>query len=325
MTKHTPTVPDPAEAERAAAYVVAGWLLECGFRIGITGIGWNEPSDASTRRAIEPDWPHRPITTLYDFQERFSQNPRARGVMIVHGRFDLPGIDTWAIDADGLPGLESIRYLMDLGIVSTDDCMVSTPNGRHVIFEWDHGRGFKNWTANNETWSFDPTVIPGPDGDGRLPGIDIRVQGGNTQAYAMRDDGEYRFHQERPRPLIADEGLYGVTTTVVREPLPQPPQTPLKAAERRVYATTALANEYDELVRQSRGDRNSRLNNVAYSFGRRFVSDGSLQRFEVEHYLEQAATLNRLVAEDGIRSVRATIRSGLDAGTRSAGIERGAA
>jgi hypothetical protein len=62
--------------------------------------------------------------------------------------------------------------------------------------------------------------------------------------------------------------------------------------------------------------RNNALNASAFSLGQ-LVASGELERSLVEHRLLEAAAANGLVAEDGIESVRATIRSGLNAGMRS--------
>lgn len=324
MDKDTPTAADLIREERTAAVIVAHQLIEeSGFRLGITGIGFEDQQDSTTRRAIESRWPERPITNADDFEERFTGNPRARGVMVVHGVFDLPGINTWALDFDDLPGLESMRYLQDLGIVTDDDCTLWTPHGAQIIFEHDYDRGFKNWTAHAKNWSFDPALIPGPEGDGRLPGVDIRVGGGNSQVFAARHDGTYRFAQMQPQPLHADLRLYGLSMAGSAEPLPPIPRTPMEAASRSVYASKALLDEYSEMSRLTEGARNASLNSASFSFARRFIADGSLERHIVERAFEDAAVKNGVAAEDGIGQVRASIRSGIDDGLRQAGIERG--
>ena len=80
------------EGERQLAMGIAAELIAAGFRIGITGIGYGEDDDSTTRRAIEVDWQNQPIVDVDVFERRFMGNPRARGVMIVHGIYaGLPG------------------------------------------------------------------------------------------------------------------------------------------------------------------------------------------------------------------------------------------
>lgn len=63
------------------------------------------------------------------------------------------------------------------------------------------------------------------------------------------------------------------------------------------------------------GNRNDTLNRAAFALGPLVVA-GLLDRAEVEARLYAASVENGLVADDGERAVRATIRSGLDAGIR---------
>jgi hypothetical protein len=59
--------------------------------------------------------------------------------------------------------------------------------------------------------------------------------------------------------------------------------------------------------------RNNQLNRAAFSLGQ-LIAGGELDHGEVERRLVEAATENGLVADDGMRSVLATIRSGAGAG-----------
>lgn len=83
----------------------------------------------------------------------------------------------------------------------------------------------------------------------------------------------------------------------------------------RAYADAALADEVRQVATAIPGSRNNRLNIAALKLGQ-LVGSGSLDRRRAERILEYAAHVNGLVADDGVESVRATIRSGLDAGER---------
>ena len=59
--------------------------------------------------------------------------------------------------------------------------------------------------------------------------------------------------------------------------------------------------------------RNNQLNRASFCL-HQLVAGGELDAGEVERALLDAATANRLVAEDGLRQTMATIRSGARAG-----------
>jgi putative DNA primase/helicase len=82
------------------------------------------------------------------------------------------------------------------------------------------------------------------------------------------------------------------------------------------YVQAALSEEIDSLRTTKPGSRNHALNRAAFSLGQ-LVGGGALPRSEVEHELHAASVSNGLVRDDGEESVRATIRSGLDAGARN--------
>ena len=80
------------------------------------------------------------------------------------------------------------------------------------------------------------------------------------------------------------------------------------------YAGAVLVRECDDLARTSAG-RNEQLNRAAFVLGQ-FVGAGALDLRTVEHHLLQAAEANGYVAKDGMAAARATVRSGLDRGSR---------
>lgn len=87
------------------------------------------------------------------------------------------------------------------------------------------------------------------------------------------------------------------------------------AARERAYAQVALQRELAALSQAQPGHRNAHLNRSAFALGQ-LVASGWLDRALVEAELERVAFDLGLVADDGERQVRATIRSGLDAGAR---------
>jgi len=86
--------------------------------------------------------------------------------------------------------------------------------------------------------------------------------------------------------------------------------------EVRKYALSALDKECNELAREGSGGRNQALNNAALKLGG-LVSAGALSEAVLIAALEEAASKNGLVADDGLHSVQATIESGLTAGKKT--------
>ena len=87
--------------------------------------------------------------------------------------------------------------------------------------------------------------------------------------------------------------------------------TPPRAARGERYAQAALEGELGALRAAPQGSRNDTLNAAAFSLGT-LVGGGHLNRQEVEQALQTAAESAGLEPEE----VKATVRSGLDAGTR---------
>ena len=79
------------------------------------------------------------------------------------------------------------------------------------------------------------------------------------------------------------------------------------------YGAAALADEIEQLASTAPGRRNHQLNRASFSL-HQLVAGGELDAAEVERRLVEASTVNGLIADDGLPSVIATIRSGARAG-----------
>jgi putative DNA primase/helicase len=76
----------------------------------------------------------------------------------------------------------------------------------------------------------------------------------------------------------------------------------------------AIKAECDPLVAMPRDSgRNNALNRAAFCLGQ-LVGGGEVSAGDAEHALVDACIANRLVNDDGMRSVLATITSGMSAG-----------
>ncbi|HTH99552.1 MAG TPA: AAA family ATPase [Acidisoma sp.] len=81
----------------------------------------------------------------------------------------------------------------------------------------------------------------------------------------------------------------------------------------QAWAEKGIGDEIDRLAACGAGGRNDQLNKSAMALGQ-FVAAGFLDRREAEALLEQACATNGLTADDGVKSVRATIWSGMTKG-----------
>ena len=83
----------------------------------------------------------------------------------------------------------------------------------------------------------------------------------------------------------------------------------------RAYAEAALQGCAAELAATKSGDRNNKLNALAYRLGRLIARDW-IKRADVEEALLKAMHDNGGIADDGIEQAKATLRSGLSAGEK---------
>jgi len=216
----------------------------------------------------------------------------------------VPGIDLakaglLVIDADRHGGPDGVAAWQAL--CSDHDCpphpIVQTPSGgEHSLFRQPAGGPVLGNSRGN---------LP--------PGIDVRGAGGYVIAggAVMVDGRAYRLvgdiadAPEAPPWLVALLRPPVVVNGIgFRAPLPP-------TADR--YADAALSAEVRAVATGSKGGRNERLNQAAFSLGQ-LVGAGALPASDVAAHLEQAAHDCGLVADDGLRQVRATIKSGLEKG-----------
>ncbi|MCD9109930.1 bifunctional DNA primase/polymerase [Bradyrhizobium japonicum] len=144
---------------------------------------------------------------------------------------------------------------------------------------------------------------------GRLPaGWDVRSTGGYV---LVPGNPGYTLEHDLP-PADAAEWLLAM---IRPKPYTPRPSTPYQPQGHDHYVRSAITSELAELARCPAGSRGYQLNTAAFRLGT-LVGAGALDRSEAEHGLLDAAHGCGLVAVDGERAVRATIRRGLDAGSR---------
>jgi hypothetical protein len=165
---------------------------------------------------------------------------------------------------------------------------------------------------------------------GELPlGIDVKGSGGFVLApgTTLPDGRIYR----PAGPCLLGAGKTGTMPSLPHAiaeiiqrprfvaPEIQPANHPVPSSTDRraqAYARAALAGCTSDLATMPKDTgRNNALNASAFRLGR-MVANGWLSFSEVVHRLREAARACGLMADDGPRSVDATIRSGLTAGLR---------
>ncbi|MET4221852.1 hypothetical protein ABIB00_007088 [Bradyrhizobium sp. LB14.3] len=144
---------------------------------------------------------------------------------------------------------------------------------------------------------------------GRLPASwDVRGQGGFVLV-----PGNPGYVLDPDLPLAeAPEWLLAMIRPKPYTPRPSQPYQPHSHDH---YVDAAVLAELAALSGAAAGSRGTLLNRVSFTLGT-FIGAGALDRSEAEHGLLAAAQGCGLIAVDGERPVRATIRRGLDAGSR---------
>jgi hypothetical protein len=102
----------------------------------------------------------------------------------------------------------------------------------------------------------------------------------------------------------------GVSLSISTE---ETPMLTLPTVRKRRYALAALRNAMQEMIDSQRGERNRKLNAMAFKLGR-LIARGWTDPARVVRGLELGAWSCRLETHDGLAQVRATIASGLTAG-----------
>ena len=228
-----------------------------------------------------------------------------------------PQSGLWALDQDideanGVNGVETIAALGELPPTVTQ----STPrSGRHALFRWDSRRPVRNSASKI------------------APGVDVRGDGGYIiVAGSTRSDGRaYQWLQspddveiaEAPAWLydaIEQAGQKGSGSYLASRHSPQPQEMDGTGSRIEEADDEDLEGvRWEQLRRVAEalpGTRNDVLNKAAYALGR-LVGSGRLDRHATQEALIRAAADCGLVGDDGEQSVRATIKSGLDAGIRA--------
>jgi hypothetical protein len=211
----------------------------------------------------------------------------------------------WVLDVDGDAGATSLADLEAEHGPLPDTLSSIANSGCHLWFRY---------------------TCPIPCSVGRIgPGLDVRGDGGYVLAPPSVHPGGPRYRWSNNRPLaVAPDWL----VALARKPVPKPITSKIALSAQTLrsgtYGKAALNYEVAELANTLKGGRNAALNRAPFRL-HQLVGGGELNGAEVRQRLIEAATANGLMAEDGPRSVQATIASGARAGLLHPRNRRGAA
>ena len=236
----------------------------------------------------------------------------------------------WQQFPNALPAID----LAKTGLFVLDGDRHGGPDGRAALRGLLRQQGFNGRAT--------PTVLTPGDGvhvyflqndhelsnaRGDLPdGVDCRGYGGYTVCpYAILPDGRsYRASPNTPDFIAASssntiaqvpQGIVDLirARNAKREQTQGKTSSNGAGVREQAYAEAALNGCAAELAAAASGGRNQKLNALAFRMGRMTVR-GWIDRSIVEAALTEAMHANSYVAEDGIKAVEATLKSGLDAG-----------
>ena len=201
-----------------------------------------------------------------------------------------PASGIWTIDLDLDPakkidGKATLDQLIaQCGPLPPTWATVTPRGGRHLIFAWDPNVEIRNSA-------------------GKIgPGIDVRGNGGYICLPPSRNatGGAYQWEPGGPQnAALAPPWLVALA----------------KATKARAWARAALERECKNVAAALPGTRNTTLNTAAFNLFQ-IVAGGGLDEQEVRDRLFEAAETCRLVADDGVAAVEATIESGAQAGRK---------
>jgi hypothetical protein len=203
----------------------------------------------------------------------------------------------WALDVDGAEGAATLRALETRHGAIPKTRTVVTPRGKHAWFAYPGAV---------------PTTVS------RIgPGIDTRGDDGYVvvppsvhktgQQYAFVGDP---WAPIEPAPAWLIIAARARPAKLITERAVATVRGPCRAG---AYGYAALRVEVSALAGTPPGRRNDALNRAAFNLFQ-LVAGGELDEAEVMPELLQACVTNGLAAEDGWKSVHATIRSARSAG-----------
>ena len=266
--------------------------------LSLAALGWPVfPADVQPFRPRCANG-YRDATTDPERLKRYWHRHPCVGVAIATGR--ISGIAVVDVDVKHVDGIEVInRLIAENGWVDRTPVARTPSAGLHLYFRYPEGHELGCRT-------------------GFVPGLDLRAEGGAVAAppSAAKDGRAYTWEVD---PFTVELALmpYWLIKLVERPPLTASGALTFTSPQGRLnYVVAAVRNEARNVAEAPAGTRNHALFKASANLGS-LVAGGLLPDGEAQRVLEAAAEACGLVRDDGVRQVRATIRSGLRAGARA--------
>ena len=243
-----------------------------------------------------------------EIRRDFTQWPNARIGLPTGAANGIVVIETDTVEGHGVDGAASLEALESQHSRLPNTLMAISPSGSVHHYFRHPGDGIKIKNSASEIGA----------------GVDVRGDGGMVVAPPSINPDGRRYGWLNQNPFAAMPlWLVGLTrekprTTISQRAVaaiarPTNGSSAYASCDGDAYAAAALEYEIDALRHTAPGGRNHRLNVASFSL-HQLVAGGELDGAEVERRLIEASIANGLVADDGLPSVMATIKSGRRAG-----------
>jgi Protein of unknown function (DUF3631)/Bifunctional DNA primase/polymerase, N-terminal len=257
---------------------------------------WNEKSQKLDKKPAIAGWREAATTDPEQIKRWWASHPTAvPGIELGRSGLFVVDLDRHPGAADGVAAFKAFR-----GNNPAPRCpTVKTPSGGYHLYFRQPGEPLGNRT-------------------GTLPaGVDCRGDGGWTVAPgAVFEQWQWigdaaKLAAAPPVPtwiVAAIQARKGAENSVA----PSPGDV---GKRERAYAEAALTSAANKVAASQRGRRNSELNIGAFCLGT-MIARGWIGAATVEGRLHDAAVACGLLADDGERAVRSTVKSGIEAGIK---------
>src|SRR5262249_24479479 len=260
-------------------------------------VTWNESTKKLDKRPAISGWREAATRNPEQIKQWWITFPDAvPGIELGRSSLFVVDLDRHPGGADGVANFKAFR-----GDNPVPRCPTTkTPSGGyHLYFRQPEGERLGNRT-------------------GTLPaGIDCRGDGGWTVAPGAVFE-QWRWVGDPAKLATASLVPQWIVSAIQARKTAEYSAglSPSDASKReRIYAEKALTNAANKVAASQRGGRNSELNTAAFCMGT-LIARGWIGAATVEGRLHGAAVACGLVADDGERAVRSTIKSGIEAGTK---------
>ena len=259
-------------------------------------VAWNEAAKKLDKRPAISGWREAASTNSEQIKAWWRTFPAAvPGIELGRSNLFAVDLDRHSGGADGIANFRDFR-----GDNPVPRCPTTkTPNGGYHLY-------FRQ-----------PSELLG-NRTGTLPaGVDCRGAGGWTVAPGAAFE-QWRWVGDPAKLAAAPPVPTWIVSAIQARKATEYSAGPSMGGvgkRERAYAERALTNTANKVAASQRGRRNTELNTAAFCMGT-LIARGWIGAATVEGRLHDAAATCGLIADDGERTVRSTIKSGIGAGLK---------